>query len=104
MSLKQLLDTAYDHGKMTIVTVQTKGDAMERFISKSKFKPNALKYFRQIEQSGQELVITDRGKPTLRITPYRRDPRAALKALRDTVLRYDDPAEPVGSDDWEVLK
>ena len=43
---------------------------MEEMVSKSKFKPRALKYFRQVEKTGKELIISDRGKPVLKIVPY----------------------------------
>jgi prevent-host-death family protein len=77
---------------------------MESSVSKSKFKPKALEYFRRVEETGEEIVITDKGRPVLKIVPYRgeaADPRAAL---RGTVLRYDRPTEPVGVEDWEALK
>ena len=77
---------------------------MPQAVSKSLFKPRSLEYFRKIEESGEELVITDHGRPVLRIIPYVDDPEACFKGLRNTVLRYDDPLEPVGSDDWEALK
>ena len=77
---------------------------MQQQISKSRFKARALEYFREVERTGQDLVITDRGKPVLKVSPYRRDPSAALKALRGSVLRYDDPMEPVGLEDWEALR
>lgn len=77
---------------------------MEEMISKSKFKPRALQYFREVEKTGKEIVISDRGKPVLRIVPYTENPEEALKALRDTVVKYDDPTEPVGLEDWEALK
>ena len=77
---------------------------MQQQVSKSSFKARALEYFRQVERTGKELVITDRGKPVLKVSPYRRDPAAALKALRGSVLRYDDPTEPVGLEDWEALE
>ena len=77
---------------------------MEQMISKSKFKPRALHYFREIERTGQELIICDHGKPVLKIVPYAEDPEAALKALRNTVINYTDPTEPVGLEDWEALK
>jgi prevent-host-death family protein len=69
---------------------------VEQSVSKSAFKAKALEYFRDVESSGRELVITDHGKPVLKIVPYDRDPMEALKALRGSVLRYDDPLEPVG--------
>ena len=77
---------------------------MEQMISKSKFKPRALHYFREIERTGRELIICDHGKPVLKIVPYAEDPAEALKALRNTVIKYEDPTEPVGLEDWEALK
>lgn len=76
---------------------------MSKRISKSKFKPRALEYFREVEKTGQELVITDHGRPTVKIVPYR-EPESALAELRDTLLRYDDPLEPVALEDWESLQ
>ena len=77
---------------------------MEDHVSKSRFKPKALRYFRQVQKSGKPLIITDRGKPVLKIVPYSEDPQEVLKTLRNTVVRYDDPMEPVGVDDWEALQ
>ena len=77
---------------------------MEEIISKSQFKPRALQYFREIEKTGKTLVISDRGKPVLKIVPYAEDPEEALKVLRDTDIKYEDPTEPVGLEDWDALK
>jgi prevent-host-death family protein len=77
---------------------------MADMISKSQFKPRALKYFREVEKTGKELIISDRGKPVLKIVPYTENPEESLKALRDTVVKYDGPTEPVGLEDWEALK
>ncbi len=77
---------------------------MKNIVSKSKFKPRALQYFREVEQTGKELIISDRGKPVLKIVPYAEEPSKALEALRNSVLRYDNPTEPVGIEDWESLK
>lgn len=76
----------------------------QRMISKSKFKPHALKYFRQIERTGKELIITDHGKPVLKIIPYAEAPENAFKMLRSSVLKYEKPLEPVGLEDWDLLK
>lgn len=40
---------------------------MVQTISKSKFKPRALEYSRKIQETGAELVLTDHGKPVLKI-------------------------------------
>jgi prevent-host-death family protein len=75
---------------------------MPSTISKSRFKARALEYFRQVEHTGKELIITDHGKPVLKVIPYASDPAKALAALRGTVIRYDAPTEPVGLEDWEA--
>ena len=77
---------------------------MPSTVSKSQFKPHALEYFRKIEQTGEELVITDHGRPVLKIVPYIADPEECFRGLRNTVLKYDAPLEPVGVSDWETLK
>jgi prevent-host-death family protein len=88
---------------MTMVT-GTEEVQMEQYVSKSTFKAKALELCRQVESTGKELVITDHGKPVLKVIPYRHDPAEALKALRGSVLRYEDPLEPVGVEDWEALR
>jgi prevent-host-death family protein len=73
-------------------------------VSKSKFKARALHYFREVEKTRHPIIITDRGKPVLKLTPYSENPEEVLKELRHTVLKYENPTEPVGLDDWEALK
>ena len=77
---------------------------MDNLVSKSQFKPRALHYFREVERTGKELIITDHGKPVLKIVPYSKEPAEALKVLRNSVIKYEDPTEPVAVDDWEALK
>jgi prevent-host-death family protein len=69
---------------------------MKHGVAKSRFKARALEHFREVEKTGKELIITDRGKPVLKIVPYVEEPEAWLKPLRGTVLKYKDPTEPVG--------
>lgn len=71
-------------------------------VSKSEFKSRALEFFRQIEASGESLVVTDHGKPTLEVRPYRSGSRTPLAILRGSVIRYDNPTDPVAADDWEA--
>jgi len=71
-------------------------------VSKSRFKARALEYFRQVEQTGQSIVITDRGEPVLKLMPYQEDPRDALRVLRDSVVKYEAPTKPVAESDWEA--
>ena len=98
------LDNKNDHGIMTMSFQLKRENILKNMISKSQFKPRALHYFREIEKTGKELVISDHGKPVLKIVPYVEDPEEVLKLLRDTVIKYEDPTEPVGLEDWEALK
>ena len=70
-------------------------------ISKSQFKPRALEVMRNVEKTGQAIIITDHGTRTLELRPYvpdrvKQDPLAYLKR---TVLNYIDPLEPVAEHD-----
>lgn len=73
-------------------------------VSKSRFKSRALEYFRQVENSRKPLIITDRGKPVLKVVPFSEDPEDILKELRNSVVKYKDPTKPVGEADWEALR
>jgi prevent-host-death family protein len=77
---------------------------MPNIVSKSRFKAHALELFRQVERTGKPIVVTDRGTPVLTVAPYRQTAPDALKALRETVVKYDAPTKPVGEDDWESGK
>lgn len=70
-------------------------------VSKSALKAKMLEYFRRVEETGEELVVTDNNEPTLRIVPIRRKlPAAALFAdVRGKVVYHDDPLAPT-TDEW----
>jgi prevent-host-death family protein len=89
---------------MTMVITLGGGCEMARMISKSKFKPRTLQYFRQVEETGEELIITDHGKPVLKVMPYAAEPSDALQALRNSVTKYEHPTDPVCWEAWEALK
>jgi prevent-host-death family protein len=72
-------------------------------ISKSRFKARALAYFRQVESTRKPLIITDRGKPVLKVVPFSEDPEEVLRELRNSVLKYKDPTRSIAESDWEAL-
>jgi antitoxin (DNA-binding transcriptional repressor) of toxin-antitoxin stability system len=74
-----------------------------RRVSKSEFKAKALEFFRQVEASGESVVVTDHGKPTLEVRPYRNSERNPLDVLRGSVVRYDGPLEPIDVQ-WEAAQ
>lgn len=61
---------------------------MPEHISKSRFKPQALEFFRQIEATGRPLIITDNGVPKLEIRPYRHQANP-LEPLRGSVIHFE---------------
>ena len=72
-------------------------------VTKSQFKARALEFFRKIEDSGSSVIVTDHGNPTVEIRRYRADKRSPLEALKNSVVEFREPTEPVAEDDWEVL-
>ncbi len=72
-------------------------------ISKTEFKAHALKVLRDIEQSGQARIITDRGRPTLEIRKLRQQKLSPLELLQGTVVKYEAAISPIADDDWENI-
>ncbi len=77
---------------------------MSQTVSKSRFKAHALELFREVERTGGEIIITDRGRPVVKVVPFAAEPARLLSELRESVVRYDDPEEPVAPDAWEALE
>jgi hypothetical protein len=74
---------------------------MSTRVSKSQFKARALEFFRQVETTGEPLIVTDHGQPKLEIRRYSSSVRNPLDVLRAAVLHYDRPTDPVGDEDWD---
>jgi hypothetical protein len=74
---------------------------MPNRVSKSQFKARALEFFRQVETTGEPLIVTDHGQPKLEIRRYSSSVRNPLDVLRAAVLHYDRPTDPVGDEDWD---
>lgn len=82
-------------------------------VSKGKLKAKMLEYFREVEATGEPLVVTDRGREVLEIRPI-----AVKKKMTtaEVLAKYraggppvkisseKDLMEPVDVDEWEVLK
>lgn len=76
---------------------------METEVSKSQFKAKALEILRRVEATGEPVLVTDHGKPTIEVRRHRSLARSPLDLLRGSVVDYRDPTEPVGEQDWEAL-
>ena len=77
---------------------------MQIKVSKSQLKAKALEYFRQIETTGESLIVTDHGQPTIEIKPFHLKKTNPLALLQGTALRFDDPFAPINEEDWESNK
>jgi len=76
---------------------------MQEEISKSQFKARALELFREVESTGNPVIVTDHGKPAIEIRKYRDKQRDPLAILKGSVTEYTNPTEPVADKDWEAL-
>ena len=76
---------------------------MQTPVSKSEFKAKALEVLRQVESTGQSVIVTDRGKATIEVRPYHKNERSPLETLKGSVTEYINPTEPVAGDDWESV-
>ncbi len=73
-------------------------------VSKSKLKAEMLRIFREIEESGEELIVTDNNRPVLSIRPVSqgRSVGEVFADIRGKVVFHEDPNTPTW-DDWEDL-
>jgi antitoxin (DNA-binding transcriptional repressor) of toxin-antitoxin stability system len=71
-------------------------------ISKSKLKSKMLEIFRQLEASGQELIITDHDRPVLKIVPIKQKMTVAelFGDVQGHVIIPEDINQPT-QDEWE---
>ena len=71
---------------------------------KAALKARVLEILRQVEASGEAVIITDRGRPVVRVEPYYGGEDALISSLRGSVLEYRDPLAPVDQEAWEALR
>lgn len=73
---------------------------MER-VSKGLLKAKMLEYFRRVEETGEELIVTDNNEPVIRIMPIRkrRPANEVFADVRGRVVYREDILTPT-SDEW----
>jgi antitoxin (DNA-binding transcriptional repressor) of toxin-antitoxin stability system len=75
------------------------GPPVPKTVSKPEFARRALAYLREVEQTGEPPILTDRGRAVLRVVPQA-TAHDVLATLHGCVVRYDDPTEPVAIEAW----
>ncbi|WP_269522343.1 type II toxin-antitoxin system Phd/YefM family antitoxin [Coraliomargarita parva] len=80
-------------------------------VSKGRLKAKMLAYFREVEASGEPLIVTDHGREVLEVRPVspRPDTTAAVLASYRSGVEVKIPDEaklmkPEAAGDWESLK
>ena len=75
---------------------------MTDLISKSKLKAKMLAIFRELEASGEELIVTDHDKPVLKIVPIKQENTVAelFAGLQGQVTYLEDINRPT-LPEWE---
>lgn len=70
-------------------------------VSKSQLKAHMLEYFRKVEETGEELVVTSHNKPTLKVVPIatKKDVAEIFSGIRKVARINGDLSEPE-TDAW----
>jgi len=70
-------------------------------VSKSQLKAKMLEYFCQVEESGEELIVTDNGSPVVKVVPIRVRTSATdvFADVRGRVVYREDILAPT-TDEW----
>jgi antitoxin (DNA-binding transcriptional repressor) of toxin-antitoxin stability system len=75
---------------------------MEKTISKARLKAKMLEIFRQLEATGGELIVTDYGRPVLKIVPLSesRTVSEVFQGLQGRITYLEDVNMPT-MDEWK---
>ena len=78
--------------------------AKSNVINISDFKARALQLIAEIAKKGKEYVITKKGIPVARVTPFRRRHGPHLGSLQGMIEIQSDIVHYDSSSEWELLK
>jgi prevent-host-death family protein len=80
-----------------------------REIAAGEFKAKCLALLDEVNETGQELIITKRGKPTAKLIPFRPLAKKSFIGRLEGIMKIngdpDDLIKPVfPEEDWDMLK
>lgn len=76
-------------------------------VGAAEFKARCLRLINQMNQDGEPLTVTNRGRPVAVLSPMPEQARSAsiIGAMAGTVLAYDDPLAPAADpSEWASLR
>ncbi len=73
-------------------------------LAKNAVKAKLLEYFRYVESSGEEIIVTDNGRPSVRICPIKRSESVEelFREYRGKIQITGDVLAP-SSEEWETI-
>lgn len=86
----------YGHNFMAMTDKQEQPGTAEQRVGSADFKSRCLELVDRVKEARAEYVVTRHGVPVARLVPVEAgEPVSLVGALNDTVVRYDDPFEPI---------
>ena len=82
-------------------------------VAKSKLKARMLVYFREVERTGETLVVTDHGREVLEVRPIRPKSMSGAEVLEwyrsgpgegCVHIPTEEILAPIPADEWEALR
>lgn len=77
---------------------------MTRTIPAGEFKAKCLKLLDEVNESGDTLIITKRGKPVAKVQPVARKPRTLVGFAEGEVKILGDIISPLDDVEWDAMK
>lgn len=72
-----------------------------RVVKASEFKAKCLQLMDEVAASGEEIVITKRGRPVSRLAPYREKSKMVFGRNKENIRSHDDIVEPMPAEWFE---
>jgi len=72
-------------------------------VKASVFKAKCLSLMDQVNESGEEIIITKNGKPVSRLVPYRKKPGSLFGLHKGKIDSRDDLIAPTG-EEWTAAQ
>ena len=84
-----------------MMSTDDNGGDQPRTITASEFRAKCLALMDEVADTGEEIVITKRGVPVVRLVPYRKRSATFYGRYKGLIKIHGDLDEPVMDDDWE---
>lgn len=85
----------------------SEGLVTSRQVAAAEFKAKCLRIIKEMQETGESVVVTRRGHPVaiVSLPPSAEPAQPIFGSMRGSVIKYDDPFEPAASpEDWSALR